>query len=126
MVRALSRRLDIGMSSISGLSGAINWLNSALAYSQATSGSSSSTGIAILDALNGSSSSSSKLSDGLGIADGLNLATTFATIQQNFVSQQNTLAGQAALNRITSAAQAKQSAISGIKAAIGGSVNKTA
>jgi hypothetical protein len=81
------------MSTIAPAHNTLDWLTGAWANIQATS---SSTGIAILDAVSGKS----PLSDGLSISDGQTLAADLANIYQNFIEVQNSIVGQTALTRI--------------------------
>ncbi|MGE0062212.1 MAG: hypothetical protein AB7T86_09040 [Xanthobacteraceae bacterium] len=92
--------------SVVGAANAIDWVTSAWNSIQSQS---SGTGIAILDAVTGADSS--LLSDGLGIDDGLALASQLSSIQINQMQGLGTIAGQMALDRIQSDIKNKFSSI---------------
>jgi hypothetical protein len=89
--------------SVVGVTNAIDWVSSAWASIQSESG----TGLPILDAL----SSDGSLPDGLSVDEGAALADTLASIQINQVQGMGTIAGQVALDRISSAIKNKYSSV---------------
>ena len=78
-----------------GAKNSIDWISGAWASIQSQS---NATGIPILDAVTGNDSS--LLSDGLGVDDGLALASQLSSININLVQGQGSIAGQMALDRI--------------------------
>jgi len=93
------------MSSIAPAANTIDWLSGA--WSSIRS-SSSSTGIAILDALN----SKNDATAGVSTLDVGAVADIIASTMQNQISQKNYIVGQVALKRITDQAAAKRNASS--------------
>jgi hypothetical protein len=89
--------------SVVGAANTIDWISSAWSAIQSQSG----TGLPILDAL----TSDGSLPDGLSINAGAVLADTLASIHINQVQGMGTIAGQMALDRITSQVKDKYSSV---------------
>jgi hypothetical protein len=109
------------MSSIVPATNTVDWLSGAWSFIQS---SSSSTGVAILDALSSSSSSTSTISAGLSDSAFNALSSALTSVAQYFIEQQNILVGQAALARVQKeAAAALQKAQSQALSSTGNIVN---
>jgi hypothetical protein len=108
------------MSSIAPAANTVDWLSGAWSSIQGSSG----TGIAILDAL--TSSNTSTISAGLNDAAFNALSSALTSVAQNLVQGQNLIYAQEAVTRVQNqAAAALQKAQSQVASSTGNIVNKT-